>query len=76
MGHFIYILQYVDIKSQDKKTLEPRHEKNGLQFLTRVDSNWLAQLQKLASLEFLDIASRGIILSKQRTTKVLIRLRG
>ena len=27
------------------------------------------------SLEFLDIASRDIILSKQRTTKVLIRLR-
>ena len=36
-----------------------------------------AQLQKLArNFETLDIASIHVILSKQRTTKVLIRLRG
>ena len=43
----------------------------------RWDSNQPAQLQKLArTLKNLDIASIHIILSKQRTTKVLIRLNG
>ena len=44
-------------------------------FETRVDSNWPAHLQILASLEIMDLASIGIILSKERTTKVLISLR-
>ena len=35
-----------------------------------------AQLQRLASLDILDLASICIIISKQRTTKALIRLRG
>ena len=35
---------------------------------------WPAQLQRLARLGILAIASRGIILSRQRTTKVLIRV--
>ena len=39
-------------------------------------SIWPAQLQRLASLEILDLASVGYILSSQRTTKTLIRLRG
>ena len=52
---------------------EPRHAKTFLLgFATRKDSNQPAQL----SLETLAIASIYIILSKQRTTKVLIRLRG
>ena len=41
-------------------------------FATRVDSNWPAQPQRL---EISDIETRGIILSRQWTTKVLIRLR-
>ena len=54
----------------------PRHEKTCLrEFPTRSDSNWPAQLQKLARvLKFLE--TRGIILSRQRTTRALIRLRG
>ena len=39
------------------------------------DSTWSAQLQRLASLEILDIANIGNILSRQQT-KALIRLRG
>ena len=46
-------------------------------FSTRLDSNWPAQLQRLVKrLEISAIASTGIILSTQRTTKALIRLRG
>ena len=58
------------------KSFEPRHEKTCLrEFSTRSDSNWPAQLQKLARiLKFW--LYRDIILSKQRTTKALIRLRG
>ena len=51
---------------------EPRHKKSCL----RVLRLWPAQLQKLDRVEILDRASRGITLSRQRTTKVLIRLRG
>ena len=40
------------------------------------DTNRPAQPQKLASLEISAIESKDIILSKQRTTKALIRLRG
>ena len=40
-------------------------------FSTRIDSNWPALSQKLIS----DIETRGITLSRQRTTMVLIRLR-
>ena len=44
---------------------EPCHEKTCLRgFATRQDSNWL-----------LDLSSVGIILSRQQTTKALIRLR-
>ena len=51
--------------------IEPRHDKTYLQeFSTRPDTNRHAQPQKLT------IASRDIILSKQRTTKALIRLCG
>ena len=39
------------------------------------DANQPAKLMRLASLEILAIASRDIILSRQQTTKALIRLR-
>ena len=56
---------------------EPRHDIMCLrEFLTRPDTNRPAQPQKLASLEISAIESRDIILSKQRKTKALIRLRG
>ena len=56
---------------------EPRHEKMCLrESPTRPDNNRPAQPQKLASLEISVTESRDIILSKQRTTKALIRLRG
>ena len=42
-------------------------------FATRVDSNQHAQLQ---GLEISNIETRGIILSRQRTTKALISLCG
>ena len=45
-------------------------------FATRKDTNRLAQLQKLASLGMSDKSSKASILSRQRTTKALIRLRG
>ena len=38
------------------------------------NSNRPVQLQKLTSLEILDTATIGIILSRQQTTKVIIRL--
>ena len=57
--------------------IEPRHDKSCLQeFPTWPDTNSPAQPQKLASLEISAIESRDIILSKQRTTKALIRLHG
>ena len=43
-------------------------------FLGFRDSNRPAQLQRLASLESLNLASIGIILSMKRTAKALIRL--
>ena len=54
---------------------QPRHVKMCLwEFPTRPDTNRPAQPQKLAkSLEISAIESRDIILSKQRTTKALIR---
>ena len=56
---------------------EPRHEKTCLQgFVTRKDSNQPGQLQGLDSLQSLDLASIGIILCRQQTTKALIRLHG
>ena len=55
---------------------EPRHDKMCLRaFPSRPDTNRPAQPQKLASLEISAIEARDI-LSKQRTTKALIRLRG
>ena len=58
--------------------IEPRHDKMCLrEFPTRTDANRSAQPQKLARVfEISAIESRDIILSKQRTTKALIRLRG
>ena len=56
---------------------ESRHHKMCLwEFPTRPDTNRPAQPQKLESLEISTIESTDIILSKQRTTKALIRLRG
>ena len=56
--------------------LQPRHDKMCLrEFPTRPDTNRPAQPHKLA-LDISAIESRDIILSKQRTTKALIRLRG
>ena len=53
---------------------EPRHDKTCLrEFPTRPDTNRPAQPQKF---EISVIESTDIILSKQRTTKALIRLRG
>ena len=52
-------------------------ENLSLGFATRVDSNQSAQSQNLGrGLKFSDKETRGIMLSRQRTTKVLIRLRG
>ena len=58
--------------------IEPRHDKMCLrEFPTRPDTNRPAQPQKLARvLKFWAIEFKYIILSKQRTTKALIRLRG
>ena len=56
---------------------EPRHDKKCLrEFPTGQTQNQPGQPQKLASLEISAIESRDIILCKQRTTQVLIRLRG
>ena len=51
-------------------------ENLSLGFATRVDSKWPAQPEKLASLELVSVASIGIILSRQWTTKALMRLHG
>ena len=59
------------------KIFEPPSQENlSSRIPTRVDSNQPAQLQRLASLDILDLASIGIILSRQRTIKAVIRLRG
>ena len=60
------------------KPYEPRHDKMRLrEFRTRPDTNWPAQPQKLATVfKILAIESSDIMLSKQRTTKALIRLCG
>ena len=59
---------------------EPHHDKNLFSgFATRVDSNRPAQPQKLGRgliFFFIETRSTCIKLSKQRITKVLIRLRG
>ena len=52
---------------------EPIHEKVCLRGLRQGKTNWSAQLQRLI---ILIIETRDIILSKQRITKALIRLRG
>ena len=51
-------------------------ENLSLGFPTSYDSNQAAQLQKQARVLKLSIASRGVILSRQQTTKVLIKLCG
>ena len=55
-------------KDSDRNSHEPHHD---LGFLTSIDSNQHAQLQRLAtcSLEIQDLACIGIILSRQWTTK-------
>ena len=45
-------------------------------FPTRSDSNWPAQLETSYGLGIVTVASVVIILSRQRTAKALIRLRG
>ena len=50
-------------------------ENLSLEFVTRVDSNRPSQLQRLASLNILDLANIDILPPRQRTTKVRIRLR-
>ena len=70
---------YVTAESEhvNQNLYEPCHDKMCLrESPTRPDKNRPAQPQKLASLEISAIESRGIILSKERTTKALIRLRG
>ena len=54
---------------------EPRHEKTCLRGVPRDDLVCSASGARLR-LDIADIETRGIILSRQRTTKVLIRLRG
>ena len=64
------------IQKEGANIIEPRHDKMCLrEFPTRPDTNQPAQSQRLASLEILDLASIGSILSRQRTRKALIRLR-
>ena len=60
------------------KRNEPSHEKNCLRrFATRQGSNQPAQLPKPAKiLKVSYIATTGIKLSRERTTKMLIRLHG
>ena len=58
----------VDVSVWRQPLFEPHHKKTCLRgFATWYDSNWSAQLQRV---------TRGIIQSRQRTTKVLIRLHG
>ena len=57
-------------------TNEPRHEKTCLrEFPTGSDSNWPAQLQKLAGGLKFWLQKLDITLSRQRTIKALIKLR-
>ena len=57
--------------------IEPCHEKMCLrEFPARSDSNWPAQLQKLAGGLRFWLQKLDITLARQRTTKALIRLRG
>ena len=59
----------------DLISTEPSHKKTCLRgFATKYDLNRPAQLHRLASLKDLASTSIGIILSKQRITKTLIRL--
>ena len=59
------------------KTFEPRHDKTCFRDIpTTSETNWPTQLQKLASLQISNIESIDTILSKQRTTKALIKLCG
>ena len=57
--------------------VESYHRKTCLRgFATRYDSNRPAQLQKQASHEIANIETSDIILTRQQTTKALIRLCG
>ena len=63
---------YSNTKALSTGTYEPRHEKTCLRGLrpacTATEASWRLQIS--------DIESRSIMLSRQRTAKVLIRLRG
>ena len=62
-------------RTNTKAAYEPRHDKTYLRrFVTRLDSNRSAQLQRLASLGILEMKTIGIILSRQWITQMLIRL--
>ena len=53
---------------------EPRHEKSCLRRFATKDTNWPVQLQRLARVLKLNLASICITVSMKRTAKVLIRL--
>ena len=57
---------------------EPHHEKTCLQGFQpgKTQTGLLSYIDLSKKLEILDIEIKGIILSRQRTTKVLIRLHG
>ena len=78
VAHMFYCTQIITLGSNVLLDIyEPRHEKTCLQeFPTRSDSNRPAQPQKLARVLKFRLYNLDIILSKQRKTKALIRLRG
>ena len=53
---------------------KPRHEKTCIQGVQPGKTQIGSASEANDSLESLDLASRGIVLCKQRTTKVLLRL--
>ena len=56
--------------TQTLEVSEPHHYKACLRgYATRLDTNWSAQLQKLARVEILDSASTGNLLSRQWKNK-------
>ena len=65
------------VKYDRYEIFEPCHEKTCLRVCDQVRHKPVsAATEAMRMLEISDIETRGIILSRQRTTKVLIRLRG
>ena len=76
---FCRVVAHLLFKIMEQNNIQMSHDmtKCVREFPTRSDSNWPAQLQKLAwGLKFWLQKLRDITLSRQRTTKGLIRLRG